>query len=60
MTDTEKKKEEAKSQEPIAKSQQPTAAQVYHKLVHIKTTGWEGKKIVEHKEKCAKALAEKR
>ncbi len=51
MTDTEKKA-------PAAKSQ-PTAAEIYHELVHINTTGWSEEKIVEHKRKCADALAAK-
>ena len=37
----------------------PTAAEIYHKLVHTPITGWPEKKIVEHRKKCADALAAK-
>ena len=52
MTDTEKKT-------PTAK-REPTAAEIYEKLVHTPITGWSEAKIIEHKKKCADALAAKR
>ncbi len=59
MPDSEKKTEAPKSQKPKANSE-PTAAEIYHELVHVNTTGWPEKQIVEHKAKCAEAYAAKR
>ncbi len=55
----------AKGQQPKANSQpptakEPTAAEVYDKLVHTDIAGCPEKKIIEHKQKCVESLAAKR
>ena len=51
MTDSKHK------EAPVEKAK--TAAEIYHELVHTDIAGWPEKKIVEHKRKCAEALAAK-